>query len=58
MRWRNSLARGDWKVRTETTTVQTATERAFLITTTLDAYEGETRIFSRNWTFEIERDLV
>ena len=40
------------------TTVQTATEDAFLITTSLDAYEGDTRIFSRSWTFEIARDLV
>jgi hypothetical protein len=58
IRWRNRLARDGWQVRTESTTVQTANERAFLITTTLDAYEGETRIFSRAWTFAIDRDLV
>ena len=58
MRWTNRLARDGWNVRTESTTVQTATEQAFLITTRLDAYDGGTRIFSRAWTFEIERDLV
>jgi putative CocE/NonD family hydrolase len=58
MRWTNRLSRGDWRVRTETTTVQTATREAFLITTTLDAYEAETRVFSRAWTLRIPRDLV
>jgi hypothetical protein len=58
MRWRTGLSRGDWRIRTETTTVQTATETAFLITTSLDAYEKDTRIFSRSWTLEIPRDLV
>ena len=58
MRWRNSLKRGDWRVRTKSTTVQTATASTFLITTSLDAYEGDTRIFSRSWTVEIPRDLV
>ena len=58
MRWRTGLARGDWRIRTETSTVQTATESTFLITTSLDAYEGDTRIFSRSWTVEILRDLV
>ncbi len=43
MRWRTGLARGDWRIRTETSTVQTATESTFLITTSLDAYEGDTR---------------
>jgi putative CocE/NonD family hydrolase len=58
MRWRNGLARGGWRIRTETTTVQTATECAFLITTSLDAYENDARIYSRSWTFEIPRDHV
>jgi hypothetical protein len=58
MRWRNRLSRGDWSIRTDSTTVQTATREAFLITTTLDAYEGEVRLFSRAWTLEIARDLV
>jgi hypothetical protein len=58
MRWVNRLARGDWRVRTESTTVQTATSEHFLITTTLDAYQGEERIFSRAWTLSIARDLV
>ncbi len=58
MRWRTSLSRDDWRIRTETTTVQTATADNFLITTSLDAYEGETRIFARSWTLAIARDLV
>jgi predicted acyl esterase len=58
MRWVNRLARGGWRVRTESTTVQTATRGEFLITTTLDAYEGEERLFSRSWTLRIPRDHV
>ena len=58
MRWKTSLARGEWRIRTETTTLQTASEQAFIITTALDAYEGETHIFSRSFSFEIPRDLV
>lgn len=57
-RWRTALERGAWKIRIETATVQTATENAFLISTTLDAYENDCRIFSRVWNFEIPRDLV
>ena len=58
VRWETGLSRGNWRVRTDSSTVQTATPEHFLITTTLDAYEDETRIFSRSWTLRIRRDLV
>ncbi len=52
------MQRGDWRIRTETRTAMTVTRETFLISATLDAYEGEVRIFSRAWTSTIPRDLV
>jgi hypothetical protein len=56
--WERSLARGDWRVRTVTRTVLTSTPTHFEISATLDAYEGDKRVYSRNWDERIERDLV
>ncbi len=50
--------RGDWKVRTTTRTVLTATPTHFRIRAELDGYEGETRVFTKNFQSEIDRDLV
>lgn len=58
IRRRTTLRLNDWQARTEMLTVQTATETEFLITTRLDAWDGEHRIFSRAWTHSIRRDLV
>ena len=53
-----SGGRGDWRVRTETRTRMRATAEHFLIDAELDAYEGERRVFSRNWHARIPRDLA
>jgi hypothetical protein len=45
-------------VRIETRTRMRATCDAFLIDAELDAFEGERRVFSRDWHAEIPRDLV
>ena len=58
MRWHSGLARGDWSIRTETVTVQTATATAFRIDTRLDAWSGDRHVFGRHWSHEIARDLV
>lgn len=50
--------RGDWKVMTVTRTVLTSTPTHFLIRATLDAYEGDKRVFSKSWDESIKRDLV
>ena len=50
--------RGDWHTRTETRTVLTSDAEKFYIHATLDAWEGEERVFSRNWRREIGRELV
>ena len=56
--WVRTLARDDWRIRTETRTVLTSTREHFSITASLDAFEGDKRIFSRNWDEQIPRDLV
>ncbi len=55
-RYTITMARGDWQVRTEANTVMTGTREDFVVSATLDAYEGETRIFSRAWSRRIPRD--
>jgi putative CocE/NonD family hydrolase len=52
------LGRGDWRVRTETRTVMAATRDEFVLRATLDAYDGETRVLSRNWQARVPRNGV
>jgi hypothetical protein len=56
--WRYRMTRGDWDVRTESRTVLTASKDAFHLRAWLDAFEGETRVFAKNWSFDIPRDGV
>ena len=57
-RWERGFRRGDWSVRTVTRTVLTSTPDDFLLHAELDAFEGEKRVYSRNWDVTIPRDLV
>jgi hypothetical protein len=50
--------RTGWCVSSETRTVLTSTEDAFVIRATLDAYEGEARVFSKSWDEKVPRNLV
>jgi len=50
--------RGRWQVETVTRTVLTSTPTHFVVAATLDAYEGDVRVFSRSWNETIARDLV
>ena len=54
----SSFRRGDWFVRVDVRTGLSATRDAFRLTTELDAFEGETRVFSRRWEIPVPRDLV
>ncbi len=56
--WEVGYERGDWQVRTVTRTVLTSDERDFRLMATLDAYEGDSRIFARSWDRRIPRRLV
>jgi hypothetical protein len=48
--------RGDWRIRTETGTELRCTTTDFVLTATLDAYEGEARVLTRNWQLTVPRD--
>ena len=50
--------RDDWHTRTVTRTILTSDKDRFYIHAMLDAYEGDERVFSKNWRREIGRELV
>ncbi len=56
--WERGFQRGDWAVRTVTRTVLRSTATDFILHAQLDAFEGERRVFSRNWDLTIPRDLI
>ena len=56
--YRITLEREGWHIRTETRSVMTCTGEDFLISATLDAFEGETRVFTRTWDHRVPRKLV
>jgi hypothetical protein len=53
-----AIGRGDWRTRAETRSVMRADKTHFVIEASLDAYEGETRLISRNWQERIPRDGI
>ena len=55
-RFVHNIERGDWRVRTESHTHLTCDCDSFRLTRTLEAYEGEERVFSRVWDEHIPRD--
>ncbi|HEX6386142.1 MAG TPA: CocE/NonD family hydrolase [Anaerolineae bacterium] len=59
-RVRKTLAykRGNWYVRVETDSHMTADTSHFHVSNHLDAYEGNTRVFTKSWTCRIPRDRV
>lgn len=52
---RAEFQRGDWHAAVETRTVLTSEGADWRFRATLDAYEGEARIFARNWDLRIPR---
>ncbi len=52
------LERGAWSVKTITRSRLTGDATSFHLTAELDAYEGERRMFSRNWSRRVPRRLV
>lgn len=55
---RRFFQRDDWTAFTETKTVLTSTKTHFIIRATLDAYQGDVRIFSKSWDEEVRRDFL
>jgi hypothetical protein len=52
------LGRGEWQTRIETSSVMSADAEQFHVSNTLDAYEGNTRVFTKSWHCAVPRDLV
>ena len=52
------FSRGDWSTHTTTRTILTCDEANFYVHARLDAYEGDRRIYSRNWDETIPRDMM
>jgi len=56
--WRYGMTRGGWDVCTESRTLLTAGKDTFHLRAQLDAFEGDRRVFAKNWSFDIPRDGV
>jgi hypothetical protein len=52
------MRRGDWRIETRTRAALSATREEFRVEATLDAFEGEARVFCRSWNTAVPRDLV
>ncbi len=53
---RLGLARGGWRIRIETMLRLTSDRERFQLAARLDAFEGEERIFARDWLADLPRD--
>lgn len=53
--WEKTLKRGDWEIHTRTRTVLSSDKENFYIHATLDAWEGDKRVFSKNWQERVKR---
>ncbi len=56
VRQRLAYRRDDWAFSVETDSKLTSDATHFFVTNTLDAYEGQKRVFSKCWTAKIARD--
>jgi len=56
--WEMNVGRGEWRTRVVTFSSMSATETEFVLTNTLEAYEGEDRVFTQTRSRNIPRDLV
>ena len=50
------VERGDWRTRVESSAVMTSTRTEFLVTSTIEAFEGDTRVFAKAWSDRFARD--
>ncbi len=55
-KWQIGLARDDWRIRIETMTRLSSNPECFRLEAKLDAFEGDEKIFTREWLTEIPRD--
>jgi uncharacterized protein len=57
MHWHRAYSRGDWRTSAESATVLTSDRDHFRLVASMDAFDGETRVFSGNWDERVSRDL-
>jgi len=53
-----AIERGDWRTRVETVSTMSATTDDYVVTNTLEAYEGDTRVFAKTWHLVVPRDFT
>jgi putative CocE/NonD family hydrolase len=53
-----TVGRGEWRTRIETISTMTGDAHDFHLNNVLDAYEGDTRVFTKTWTKTVPRDFV
>jgi putative CocE/NonD family hydrolase len=58
VRCTTGLGRGEWQTRVETESRMTSTATEFAVSQRMDAFEGDTRIYSRIWEMAFPRDGV
>jgi putative CocE/NonD family hydrolase len=56
--WTMRFRREDWDVRVRTSTTLRCDATSFQVNATLDAYEGDRRVFSRTWNETLPRDAL
>ena len=53
-----AISRGGWRTRVETQSMLSATADEFMVTNSIDAYEGEVRVYSKSWYRSVPRNGV
>ena len=53
-----SIGRKEWQTRTETRTIMRADKMHFILEASLEAFEGDKRVLSRQWQERIPRDFA
>ena len=56
--WTETLGRGDWRVRCESRTTMWSDRENIHIEAKLEAFEGDERVFERDWTHSVRRNMV
>ncbi len=56
--WTETLSRGDWRVRCESQTTMWSDRDNFHIEAKLEAFEGDERVFEREWSRSVRRNMV
>ena len=56
--WEQRLSRGAWSVRTRADAEMTATATHLRMSARLEAWEGDTKVYERQWHDEVERKFV